>query len=137
MSYFKIFLLLLIISIPIASCSDNPTNLNKVSQKGTLIYNVDQYDNTPSYDSKVQVTYRNLKDELVIDTVQVPWKKQFKYNYLTSPDSLEDFNANLVVEYNGENVVFLKASIQAEKVKDGSNFGKSFIINLGTTFNLP
>jgi len=121
----------------LTNCSDNPVDSTNISKDGSLTYNVVQFANFSAPNPQVEVTYRTLADDLVVDTVQVPWSKTFDYSYSTTPDSLHDFKANLIVQYQGEYTVFLKARIKAEQIEDEYMLGKSFTRSLNNTLRLP
>ncbi len=131
--FFIIFLILIIIS-----CNDHPTDNapEEISNQGTLTYEIIEYDNSPHYNRPVTVIYKNLNKEMIIDTVQTPWKKSFEYNYTTVTDSLADFGAHFIVQYEGEDIA-VKAIISAEKRTEEIQIGNSFTINLTNVFKLP
>lgn len=120
-----------------SGCNDNPTSTKeKVSNNGMLIYRVSQYDNIHyPEDPKVQVIYKNLDGEVIVDSVKADWQKEFEYNYNTTPDSLTNFNAFLIVNYSGDRVPIDNELIAEESLSNMVN-KKSFSIKLETTFKI-
>ena len=120
-----------------AGCDKSPTGTKeKVSNDGSLIYRVSQFDNIHyPEDPKVQVTYKNLDGEVIVDSVKADWQKEFEYSYNTTPDSLKSFNAFLIVNYNGDRVP-IDNELIAEESKSNMVNKKSFSIKLETTFKI-
>lgn len=81
-------------------------------------YRIDPYDNFPNPDVELEVIYKNLENDLIVDTVQIPWEKRFKYSYTTTEDSLSNFDSHLIVQYEGDKPVFLKATISTDTEVD-------------------
>lgn len=130
---------LFLISLIVTGCSEPPMapQDTEVSHEGTLTYRVLQYDGFTPADSTAQVVYKTLDNETVVDTVAIPWEKSFDYQYTTSSDSLRDFNAQLVVRYEGNQEIVLIAGIAADEKVDISKTGRSFYMTLNSTLKLP
>jgi len=135
---YQLLSLLIILSLLLYSgCDENPTSTKeKVSNNSTLIYRVSQYDNIHyPEDPKVQVIYKNLDGEVIVDSVKADWQKEFDYSYNTTPDSLENFKAFLIVNYHGDRVPIDNELIAEESLSNMVN-KKSFSIKLETTFKI-
>jgi len=134
MKFSSLLFTLTVISLFIFGC-DNPSDSNSENEitEKELTYSIVEYDNSAKKNPIVQVTYNNLANDLVVDTVQVPWTKSFDYH---SSINSEEVKTNLIVQYQGEEDVALKASIDAEKGAQQSNIGSSFLLKLVGTIQL-
>ena len=135
---YQLLNLLIILSVLVyPGCGENPTGTKEeISNNGTLIYRVSQYDNIHyPEDPEVQVIYKNLDGEIIVDSVSADWQKEFKYSYNTTPDSLKDFKAFFIVNYNGDPVP-IDNELIAEESLSNMIIKKSFSIKLETTFKI-
>ncbi len=115
---------------------ENPSgsNSNEVeTEQKTLTYSIVEYANFPNQQPTVQVIYTNLENDLVVDSVQVPWSKSFDYEYSSEA---EEFKTNFIVEYKGEKNVALRASINADESDFNTGIGNSLIIEVSNTLKL-
>lgn len=131
MKFSSLLLTLTVTSLFIFGC-DNPSDSNSENEitEKELKYSIVEYDNSAKKNPTVQVTYNNLDNDLVVDTVQVPWSKSFEY---PSSTNSEEVKTNLIVQYQGEEDVALKASIDAEKGAQQGKIGDSLLIKIGNT----
>lgn len=137
MKYQLVNLFIILSVFLFVGCKENPISYNeKISQNGTLVYRVSKYDNIHySKAPKVQVIYKNLNGKVIVDSVKADWQKVFDYSYNTTPDSLKDFNAFLIVNYNGDRVP-IDNELIAEETHSNMVNQKSFSIKLETTFKI-
>jgi len=129
--------MLLFLPLLIMSCKDNPAAPELFSEEGELYYRVNQFDNFPGPKPEVQVTYTNLEGKLIVETVQLPWEKKFAYEYSVTQDELIKNKVNLIVQYEGEDETFLIAKIVADEILSRVGLGKSIIMNMNGTLELP
>jgi|GEM_PF-1542415 len=137
MKYRSLLPLLLAAALLFTGCGDNPTNApkEKVTNYGALVYGVYRIDNISYPDPKVQVIYKKLDGEIVIDSVKADWTVSFDYSYDTYPDSLKDFDAFLIVNYQGDPVP-IDTKLHAEESKSNLRMDSSFTVKLTSTFKI-